>query len=104
MITVRPFQPVGNTGNSAVTGTAATITIPTVPRGTSSVRLVLAGATAPAFILFAKTAAEAAAVTAATGFPMLGGTVESFQLRNDQLFVGVIGTDGTLYVTSGESA
>lgn len=102
MITIRPFVPVGDTVNAAV-GAAASVALPATPRGTSSVRLVLSGATAPAFLRLDKTAALAAGVTSGNGFPMLPGTVETFTVRNDQLFLGVTGTDGTLYITSGES-
>jgi hypothetical protein len=105
MITVRPFQPNGASVTVAVGTTAAGLALPNT-NGTCSVRCVMSG-TQTVFLGFGKTEAEAeAAATTATGMPMLGNTVETFQIRKDITHVAVIGTEvsGNFYITSGESA
>ncbi len=102
MITVRPFQPVGNTSSATVSTGSQAIAINNVPRGTSSVRIV----NTSAGVVYIGFGASDVTVAAATGMPMLPGTVETFQIRNETTHVAVRGAEatGSVFVTSGESA
>ncbi len=99
---LRAFRPLGNnkTVSLAVTAAEQKLTIPDVPFGTRSVRLVNLG-TDTIFIEFVQLAQTAAV---ATSMPMLPKTVEVFTLANDVSRLSVIGTTttSTLYVTYGE--
>lgn len=101
MITVRPFQPVGASTSISATTSSASAAITGVPRGTSTVRIVNSG-TVVVFLKFGTSGVTAAV----TDMPMLGGTVETFQIRNDITHVAAITSSGTatVYITSGESA
>lgn len=107
MVTLRPFRVVGATSNIAIpTTTATAVAIPGTPRGSSSVRLVN-DANETTFVAFGTTEAIAiAACTTTTGFPMVAGSVETFEIRNDLRYVAAVSVagNGILYVTGGEGA
>lgn len=99
---LRAFRPLGNnkTVSIVTTGASQSLTIPDVPFGTRSVRIVNSG-TDISFIEFAQGTITAAL---ATSMPMLPNTVEVFTIGNDITTLRVIGAAGAnnLYVTYGE--
>lgn len=99
MIYVRPFGQVGPT--VTIEGGEGVAAVTRAGMGTQTVRIVNSGS-ATVFLEFGKDATVTA--DAATSMPMLGGTIETFLLRNDITHIAATGGDGDVYITTGESA
>lgn len=99
---IRPFGPVGNTVNLAVTGTTDRVAVTRSGIGTQSIRVLNIG-TQTVFINIGSSTVTAAL---ATSMPVFPGTVETFLLKNDQTHVAAIASaaGSTIYITTGESA
>jgi hypothetical protein len=106
--TKQPFAPVKggcNTTVSRTVGAASAVVAVPLAEGQTTVRVLLTGATAIAFIRFT----TSAGVAVTTDMPLLNGSVEVFTVpetltNNGTLYVAAIGTDGTLYITPGIGA
>ena len=99
---IRPFEKMSNTANLAVTGTSASVAVPSAGVGHGSVRIVNAG-TNTIFVEFGNSAVTA---TTTTSMPILPNTAETFVFRNENTHVAAIAstTGNTLYVTYGSGA
>lgn len=99
---IRPFGPVGDTVNLAVTATTGSVALTRSGVGTQSIRVLNTGTQT----VFINVGASAVTAVLATSMPIFPGTVETFLLKNDQTHVAAIAasTGSTLYITTGESA
>lgn len=98
----RPFDIQGLTDNIAVTASSQALLLTALPTNKDrSIRLVNSGTQVVFFVL---SHVSPTATTAMT--PLLANTAETFLLKKDVQFVGVIAasTGSTLYATVGESA
>jgi hypothetical protein len=93
------FEPTGLTQNAAVTGSAATITLPAkLSDFDGSVRLLVIG-TVTVFVTL-----EGTTPTTSNGIPLRPDQPESFKMPTGQLAIKHIasGAGSTLYVTPGK--
>jgi hypothetical protein len=97
---IRPFRPLAATQNTAVTGTAQTVTL-NYNLGTHQIRFCNIG-TQTVFVLFGESTQTAATVSNA--IPITAGATEIFTISSDVLTYSVIAGDtgSTLYSTIGE--
>jgi len=95
----RTFEPTGDTQNSAMDGTAKTLTFAAAGDRDSSVNLVVVG-TATAFVRV-----DGTTPTTANAKPLLAGTDQTLSMPAGKTTVKLIGAAGsTVYVTPGRGA
>lgn len=99
---IRPFGPVGNTVNLAVTGTTGSIAVTRGGFGTQSIRVFNTGTQT----VFIKIGDSSVTAVLTTSMPIFAGSVETFLIKADQTHVAAIaaGAGSTIYITTGESA
>lgn len=91
-----------STVSRTVSGSSARVAVP-LSESCRQVRLLLAGATAVAFVRFT----TVTGVAVGTDMPLTNGVPELFSVPDyysnaGTLYVAAIGTDGTLYITPGD--
>lgn len=99
MITIRPFEPLGDTQNVAMDGTAKTITLTEkLSDKDGTVNLVVIG-TATAFVRL-----DGTTPTTSNAKPLAAGSDQCLAMPTGKLEVKLIGAAGsTVYVTPGRS-
>lgn len=96
---MRPFEPQGDTQNSAMDGSAKTVTVSGISDVNSSVHLFVSGNQT----VFVRV--DGTTPTTSNALPLAAGTTQTLSMPAGSTTVKAIGTAGsTLYVTPGRYA